>query len=149
MSDDIVEAHNELDDLSQWESLGHKVHFDPRRFIQEHPEPAMEAFRHSEDELRHWARRCSWVRKAIIERIERARQSPAIANDIGGARTRIGVKLSKPAHNPECMTEERMRKQRQQDQVPIRGYRARRRKTVSLAEQEEIVDAYETGRWRQ
>ena len=56
MSDDIVEAHNELDELSHWESLGHKVHFHPRRFIQEHPETAMEAFRHNEDELRHWAR---------------------------------------------------------------------------------------------
>ena len=56
MADDITEAHNELDELSHWESLGHMLHFDPRRFIQEHPEPAMEAFRHNEDELRHWAR---------------------------------------------------------------------------------------------
>ena len=56
MTDDIIEAFNELDELSHWESLGHKVIFDPRLFAQEHPEPAADQFRHNDDELRHWAR---------------------------------------------------------------------------------------------
>ena len=56
MADDIIEAYNELDELSHWESLGHTVVFDPRRFIQEHPEPTIDEFQHDEDELRHWAR---------------------------------------------------------------------------------------------
>ena len=73
MTDDIVEAFNVLDELSHWESLGHKVFFDPRRFVQENPEPDMEEFRCDDDDLRHWARRCSWVRQEIKEKIQRER----------------------------------------------------------------------------
>ena len=69
MTDDVVEALHELDELSHWESLGHKVFFDPRKFLQENPEPVMEEYRCSNDDLRHWARRCSWVRQEIKEKI--------------------------------------------------------------------------------
>ena len=65
LTTDIVEAWNELDELGQWASLGHKVHFDPRKFAQDHPEISREAFELEEDDLRHWAYRSSDLREEI------------------------------------------------------------------------------------
>ena len=39
MAADIINAWNEVDELSALLSLGHRVHFDPRQFVSEHPAP--------------------------------------------------------------------------------------------------------------
>lgn len=99
MTDDIIEAHNELDELNEWEYFGYRVFFDPKRFIQENPEPTLEAFIRDDDDLRHWAYRCTWIRQTFRDKIERTRASSVNDEVDQNSRSRIGMKMSRPSHN--------------------------------------------------
>jgi len=57
-------------------------------------------------------------------------------------RTRKGIKLSVASRNPDGKSEKDLKKLWQQETVPCRQYKPRRRKTLSLSELEEITDAY-------
>jgi hypothetical protein len=50
MADDIIEALNEIDEVSDALSLDHRVHFNPRDFATEHPAPTLEEFELSMEE---------------------------------------------------------------------------------------------------
>ena len=55
MGSDILEALNEIDEVSDLDSLGHRIHFDPREFMLNNPAPTKDEFQLSEDDLHHWA----------------------------------------------------------------------------------------------
>ena len=59
LSDDVVEAWNELDETSRWDSLGHKVHFDPREFANNYPNATIGEFKLDEEDFRIWGYRCT------------------------------------------------------------------------------------------
>ena len=40
LTDDIIEAWNEIDELGDALALDHRVHFDPRKFASENPAPS-------------------------------------------------------------------------------------------------------------
>lgn len=44
MGTDILEALNEIDEANDLESLGHRIHFDPREFVSNNPAPTLEEF---------------------------------------------------------------------------------------------------------
>jgi len=44
MGSDILEALNEIDEVSDLDSLGHRIHFDPREFMSNNPAPTKEEF---------------------------------------------------------------------------------------------------------
>ena len=44
MRTDILEALNEIDEANDLESLGHRIHFDPREFVSNNPAPTLEEF---------------------------------------------------------------------------------------------------------
>ena len=50
--------------------------------------------------------------------------------------------LSVASRSPEGKSEQEIEKSYQQETVPCGQYKPRRRKTLSLSEQEEITDAY-------
>jgi len=64
----VVEAWNELDEASRLDSLGHKVHFDPKDFVNSNPAPTLEEFQLDEEDQRHWGYRCSDMRADIHEK---------------------------------------------------------------------------------
>ena len=59
-------------------------------------------------------------------------------------RTRRGMTLSVASRDPLGQSETYIRSQTLMDTVPSRQYRPRRRKSLSVAEQLEIVDSYVT-----
>ena len=59
MADDIVETWNEIDEIGRFDALYHKIYFDPRKFLQENPEPTIQVFKRDDDDIRHWGYRCS------------------------------------------------------------------------------------------
>ena len=44
MGSDILEALNEIDEVSDLDSLGHRIHFDPREFMSNNTAPTKEEF---------------------------------------------------------------------------------------------------------
>ena len=44
MGSDILEAQNEIDVVSDLDSLGHRIYFDPREFMLNNPAPTKEEF---------------------------------------------------------------------------------------------------------
>ena len=44
MAPDVIDAWNEIDEVSDFESLSHQIHFDPREFISNNPAPTLEEF---------------------------------------------------------------------------------------------------------
>jgi len=106
MTSDILEALNEIDEASDLDSLGHQVFFDPRAFVIDNPAPTRDEFKLSNEDLLHWAYRCSWVREHIREKIKAHKQDQGIIQEQNGdARTRKGQRLSKPKDNIENLSE--------------------------------------------
>lgn len=142
---DIVEAWNEVEEAGELLSLDFKIHFDPRHFVEEHPAPTLQEFRMDTDVLREWGEKCSRLRVEFMERV-RGLSSPAedLMEQAEGLRSRKGLKLSQPSSNPEGLAEWKMRERSLRETPPGRQYCARRRKQLSLEEQEAIVKMYET-----
>ena len=67
---DIIEAWNEIDEVSDVLCLDHKVHFDPRQFASENPAPQREVFELNEEERHDWGCRCARLRERIKNRAE-------------------------------------------------------------------------------
>ena len=65
-------------------------------------------------------------------------------NDDNNERTRRGLTLSVASRDPLGQSETYLRNQALLESVPSRQYRPRRRKSLSVAEQLEIVDSYVT-----
>ena len=65
LADDIIEALNEIDEVSDTLSLDHRVHFDPREFAAEHPAPTREEFDLSVEERQQWGIECARQRARI------------------------------------------------------------------------------------
>ena len=143
LTDDVVEAWNELDEASRWDSLGHKVHFDPKDFANANPAPTKEEFQLDEEDLRHWGFRCTDLRANILERAKaEAEDSIDEEDDVVIPRSRTGLCPSRPSHNVEQLTEARLRERRLQEVELCRQYRPRRRRLLSLEEQQEIADSF-------
>lgn len=140
MAADIIEAWNEIEEASELLGLTHQVHYDPRQFAAENPDATKEEFALPAEELRNWGNRCSSVRASIIRKSHEQKDDPPSdeAQPTCG-RSRKGLKLSRPSCNVDGLSERQLREQRLAETVPGRHYRARRRKDVSLQEQEEIV----------
>ena len=59
MAADIIEAWQEIEEASDYLSLDHKVHFDPRSFASDNPAPTREEFELNEEERYQWGCKCT------------------------------------------------------------------------------------------
>ena len=59
MAADIIEAWQEIEEASDYLSLDHKVHFDPRSFASNNPAPTREEFELNEEERHRWGCKCT------------------------------------------------------------------------------------------
>ena len=63
MTDDVIDAWNEIDDHGDLMSLNHFVHYNPRQFAAQHPAPTLEEFALDEEGIESWGRRCTIIRQ--------------------------------------------------------------------------------------
>ena len=56
---DIIEAYEEIDEFSDYIGLDHQVHFDPREFSNNNPNPSRAEYELSYDDLEQWGIICS------------------------------------------------------------------------------------------
>ena len=102
----------------------------------------LDEFKLNQDLLRYWAETCSKMRKEITSRSEQAARGEPIQEEVEQrARSRKGLKRSKPIHNLEQESEKELKRQRQSDSVWKSTFKKRLRKDLSVEEIENIIAA--------
>ena len=78
MAADIIEAWQEIEEASDYLSLDHKVHFDPRSFASDNPAPTREEFELNEEERYQWGCKCTQLRERMNGALDRQREDQQV-----------------------------------------------------------------------